>query len=61
MIFFIFPVTSKNFSNHDVNMKQVSSVKSSKLNDFVLALFFMEGLGQNLTLEKVQLSRLVVF
>ena len=61
MIFLIFPVTSKNLSNHDVNMKQVSSVKSSKLNDFVLALFFMEGLGQNLTLEKVQLSRLVVF
>ena len=61
MIFLIFPVTSKNFSNHDVHMKQVSSVKSSKLNDFVLALFFIEGLGQNLTLEKVQLSRLVVF
>ena len=27
MIFWIFFVTSKNFSNHDVNMKQVSSVK----------------------------------
>ena len=59
MIFWIFPVTSKIFSNHDVNMKQVSSVKSSKLNGFLLALFFIEGLGQNLTLEKVQLSRLV--
>ena len=53
--------TSKHFSNHDENMKQVSSVKSSKLNSFVIALSFIQGLGQNLTLENVQLSRLVVF
>ena len=45
MIFWIFFVTSKNFSNHDVNMKQVGSVKSSKLNGFVLALSFIQGLG----------------
>ena len=57
----ILSVTSKHFSNHDVNMKQVSSVKSSKLHGFVLALFCVLGLGQNLTLENFQLSRLLVF
>ena len=61
MDFGIISVTSKHFSNHDENMKQLSSVKSSKLNSFVLALSFIQGLGQNLSLENVQLSQLVVF
>ena len=34
-------------------MKQVSSVKSSKLNGFLLALLFIQGLGQNLALENL--------
>ena len=42
-------------------MKQVSSVKRSKLHGFVLALFCVLGLGQSLTLENFQLCRLVVF
>ena len=61
MIVWIFSVTSKNFSGHDVNIRQVSSAKSSKLNGFVLALLCVLGLGQNLTLENFQLCRLVVF
>ena len=61
MDFWIISVTSKPFSNHDVNMKQVSSVRSSKSNGFVLELFCVLGLGQNLTLENFQLCRLVVF
>ena len=59
--FWTFSVTSKYFSNHDENIKQVSCVKSSKFNGFVLALFCILGLGQNLTLENFELSRLVVF
>ena len=59
--FWIFSVSSKNFSNHDVNKKQVSCVKSSKFNGFVLALFCILGLGQSLTLENFQLCQLVVF
>ena len=54
-------VTSKHFSNHDKNIKQVSCVKSSKFNGFVLALFCIPGLGQNLTLENFELSRIVAF
>ena len=46
---FWFSLTSKHFSNHDKNIKQVSCVKSSKFNGFVLALFCILGLGQNLT------------
>ena len=61
MDFWIISVTSKPFSNHDVNIKQVGSVRSSKLNSFVLALFCVLDLGQNLTLENFQLCRLVVF
>ena len=57
----IFSVTSKHFSNHDKNIKQVSCVKSSKFNSFVLALFFILALGQNLTLKNCQICRLVVF
>ena len=59
--FWIFFVSSKHLSNHDVNIKQVSCVKSSKFNGFVLALFYMLGIGQCLTLENFQLCRLVVF
>ena len=54
-------VTSKHFSNHEVNIKQVSSVKSSNFNGFVLEVFFVLGLGQNLHFENFQFSRLVVF
>ena len=54
-------MTSKHFSNHDKNIRQVSSVKSSKLNGFMLALFCILDLGQNLTLENCELFRLVVF
>ena len=57
----IFSVTAKHFSNHDVNIKQGSSVKNSKFNDFVLALFCILGLGQNFTLENFQLCLLVLF
>ena len=59
--FSIYSVISKFFSNHDVNIKQVSCVKSSKCNDFVLTLFFIHGLGQSLNFENFQLCRLVVF
>ena len=61
MDFWIISVTSKPFSNHGVNMKQAGSVRSSKLNGFVLALFCVLDLGQNITLENFQLCRLVVF
>ena len=47
----IISVTSKHFSDHDQNIKQVSCVKSSKFNGFMLELFCILGLGQNLTLE----------
>ena len=57
----IFSLSSKDFSFHDVNMKQVDCVKSSKFNSFVLALFCILGLGQNLTLETFRLCRLVIF
>ena len=59
--FWIFFVSSKHLSNHDVNIKQVSCVKSSKFNDFVLALFYILGRVQCLTLENFQLCPLVVF
>ena len=59
--FGIYSVTSKHFSNHEVNIKQVSSVKSSNFNGFVLEVFFVLGLGQNLHFENFQFSRLVVF
>ena len=55
MGFWIFSVTSKHFSNHDINVNQVSSVKSSKFNGFVLALYCILGLGHNLTLKNVAL------
>ena len=58
--FSVFYVTSKRFSNHHVNIKQVSSVKSSKFNGFVLVLFCILVLGENLTLGSFQLCRLVV-
>ena len=44
-------VTSKHFLNHDKNIKHVSYIKSSTFNGFVVALFCILGLGQNLTLE----------
>ena len=59
--FWIFFVSSKHLSNHDVNIMQVSCAKSSKFNGFVLALFYILGIGQYLTLENFQLCRLVVF
>ena len=59
--YWIFSVTSKHFSNRDLNIKQISSLKSSKFIGFVLALFGIVGLGQNLNLETFQLCRLVVF
>ena len=58
--FLIFSVTSKHFSNHDQNRNQVSCVKCCKSNGFVLGLFCILGLGQNLTLENFQLCRLVL-
>ena len=54
-------VTSKHFSNHDKNIQQVSCVNCSKFNGFVLALFCILGLGQHLTSEKFELSRLVIY
>ena len=54
-------VTSKHFSNHDKNIKHVSCIKISKFNGFVLALFCILGLGQNVTLQNFEISRLVVF
>ena len=59
--FWIVPVISKHFSNHDVNIKQVRSVESSKFNGFVLELFCILGWGQNLHLENSQFCPLVVF
>ena len=56
MNYSIFSLTSKHFSNHDVNINQSSSVKSSKFNGFVLALFCILSLGQNLTLENFPLG-----
>ena len=41
-------------------MKQVSSVKSSKLNGFLLALFFIQGLVQNLALENLALKTMSI-
>ena len=49
--FWTFSVTSKHFSNHDENIKHINCVKSSKFNGFVLAIFCILGLGQNLTSE----------
>ena len=40
---------------------EVSCAKSFRFNGFVLALFCLLGLGQNLTLENFQLCRLVAF
>ena len=57
----ILSVTSKNFSNHDKNIMQVSCVKNSRFLSFVLALFCILGLCQNFTLENFQLCQLVVF
>ena len=49
------------FSNQNLNKKLVSWVKSSKSNGFVLGLFCILDLCQNLTLENYQLCWLVVF
>ena len=54
-------VTSKHFSNHDKNIQQIICVKSYKFNGFVLALFCILGLGQHLTSENFELSRLVIY
>ena len=51
MNFWILSVTWKEFSNHDVYINQVRFIKGSKLNGFVLSLFCLFGLGQNLTSE----------
>ena len=48
--FWISPVTAKNLSKHDADIKRVSFVKSSKFNDFVFTIFFIIGLGLNGTL-----------
>ena len=63
LIFWIFSITltSKHLSNNDVNIKQFNTVKSSKFNGFVFALFCVLGLSQNLTAEKFELCRIVVF
>ena len=61
LVSWIFSVTSKHFPNLDVNIEQASSVKSSKSNAFVLTLFCILGLGQNLALESFPLCRLVAF
>ena len=45
MNFWMSSVTSKHFSNNHVNIKQVNSIKSSKLNGFTLAVFCVLGLG----------------
>ena len=47
--------------NHNVNVKQVSLVKSSKFNGFLLAVLCILGLVQILTLENFQLYLLAVF
>ena len=54
-------VTLKHSSNHDVNMERATSVISAEVNGFVLALFIVLGLGQNLTLENFELYLLVAF
>ena len=54
-------IISKHFSYHDKNIKQARCVKSSKFNGFVLALFCILGLGQNLTLESFNLPRFIGF
>ena len=59
--FCIFSVSSNHFSNHDVNIKQVSCIKSYTFNDFVLAKFCILGLRQSLTLENFHFCRLVAF
>ena len=59
--FGIFFLNSKHFSNHDGNIKRVSSLKSTKFNSFVLVLICFLGLGQSLTLEKFQLCGFVLF
>ena len=38
--FYIFSVSSNHFSNHDVNIKQVSCIKSYTFNDFVCTIFY---------------------
>ena len=53
-----FSLTSKHFPNNDVNINQVSSVKSSPFNGFLLALFCIFGLRQNFTLENFFLNDL---
>ena len=57
--FWIFSVTSKHFSDNYVNIKQISSVKISKFNGFVLALFCILSLAQRLHLEEFQLCWLI--
>ena len=55
-LFLIFSLTSKQFWNHDVNIKRINFIKSYKFNDFVLALFCILGLGQNFTLDNTTLT-----
>ena len=45
--FWVFSVVPEHFSKHNVNIKQVSPVKSSRFNGFVLALFCILVLSQN--------------
>ena len=42
-------------------MERATSVISAEVNGFVLALFIVLGLGQNLTLENFELYLLVAF
>ena len=49
LLFLIFYVISKHLSNRDINIKRVCSVKNSKFNGFVFALFCILGLGQDST------------
>ena len=55
--FYIFSASSNHFSNHDVNIKQVSCIKNYTFNDFVLAQFCILGLRQSLTLKSLSISR----
>ena len=59
--FWIFSLISKHFSNLDGNKKRVSSLKSCKFNDLLLALFCILGLGKSLALENFQLFGFVLF
>ena len=57
--FRMFSLSANHFFNYHVNIKPVSSLKSFKFNDWLLALFCIIGLSQNLTLQNFELCSLV--